>query len=168
MWGGASAESSMGSLFSNSNSVIWVPWKWGIAKIPLKGAACLQAPTYSVNISKPVEIHMLTHSHRHAGLPHTFTDLSVNRCRDLCPRPESKLTCTQLCRCGCSNQRKGAREPGTVTCAESCSFSSTLWSLYFDCNWCKMKLLRSLSGKQKSSWHWGEKEEGLLPKNPSV
>lgn len=57
--GGQGAESSMGSLFSNSNSVIWVHWKWGIAKMPLKEPAGWQAPTEGVNISKPIEIYTL-------------------------------------------------------------------------------------------------------------
>lgn len=61
-WGwGPRAESSMGSLFSNSNSVIQVHWKWGLAKLPLKGPAGLQAPTYRANLSKPAEIHTSIH-----------------------------------------------------------------------------------------------------------
>lgn len=52
---GASSESSMGSLFSNSNSVLCVNWTWGIAKVPLKGSACLQLPPTVRTFQNPLK-----------------------------------------------------------------------------------------------------------------
>lgn len=78
-WGwGPRAESSMGSLFSNSNSVIQVHWKWGLAKLPLKGPAGLQAPTYRANLRNLLKSTPRYIPHSRAGPPHTFADLSIN------------------------------------------------------------------------------------------
>lgn len=145
--GGASPKSGRGSLFSNSNSVIWVFRKWGAAKMPLKEFVRLQAPTYTANFSNPIEIHTLTHSRGHTGLLHTFTDLSItsiNKHCYLCPQSENKLTLYTALQTWLQRLEKAGGRC-FFTCTERFSFPSTLWSLYFDCKWCKTKLLSSVN-----------------------